>query len=96
MIAAAGAWRLARGERSGAGLEPYDSLPLPGLLSPCRLTRSIDAVYPLNIHLGPVQITGYGIMMMVSFLIGGWLIALELRRQRPERGLLRRHHRRGR
>jgi len=31
MIAAAGAWRLARGERSGPGLEPSDSLPLPGL-----------------------------------------------------------------
>ena len=34
MIAAAGAWHLARGERSGPGLEPSDSLPLPGLLSP--------------------------------------------------------------
>ncbi len=34
MIAAAGAWRLARGERSGPGLEPSDCLPLPGLLSP--------------------------------------------------------------
>jgi N6-L-threonylcarbamoyladenine synthase len=34
MIAAAGAWRLARGEAGGIGLEPSDSLPLPGLLSP--------------------------------------------------------------
>ena len=34
MIAAAGAWHLARGERSGPGLEPSDSLPLPGLYSP--------------------------------------------------------------
>jgi N6-L-threonylcarbamoyladenine synthase len=34
MIAAAGAWHLARGEQSGPGLEPSDSLPLPGLLSP--------------------------------------------------------------
>ena len=34
MIAAAGAWHLARGERSGPGLEPRDDLPLPGLLSP--------------------------------------------------------------
>jgi N6-L-threonylcarbamoyladenine synthase len=34
MIAAAGAWRLARGERSDAGLQPFDSLPLPGLLTP--------------------------------------------------------------
>jgi N6-L-threonylcarbamoyladenine synthase len=31
MIAAAGAWRLARGERSGWELEPHDDLPLPGL-----------------------------------------------------------------
>lgn len=34
MIAAAGAWRLARGERSGWDLEPRDDLPLPGLLAP--------------------------------------------------------------
>jgi N6-L-threonylcarbamoyladenine synthase len=31
MIAAAGAWRLSRGERSGWNLEPRDDLPLPGL-----------------------------------------------------------------
>ncbi len=34
MIAAAGAWRLARGERSGWDLEPRDDLPLPGLTLP--------------------------------------------------------------
>jgi len=34
MIAAAGAWRLARGERSDSTLEPRDDLPIPGLLSP--------------------------------------------------------------
>jgi N6-L-threonylcarbamoyladenine synthase len=33
MIAAAGAWRLARGERSGWDLEPRDTLPLPGLIT---------------------------------------------------------------
>jgi len=38
-------------------------------------------VYPFNIHLGPVEITGYGIMMMVGFLMGGWLIGLELKRR---------------
>jgi len=38
-------------------------------------------VYPFNIHLGPMQVTGYGIMMMVSFLTGGWLIMLELQRR---------------
>jgi N6-L-threonylcarbamoyladenine synthase len=34
MIGAAGAWRLARGERSGWDLEPRDDLPLPGLVLP--------------------------------------------------------------
>jgi N6-L-threonylcarbamoyladenine synthase len=33
MIAAAGAWHLARGERSGCDLEPRDDLPIPGLVS---------------------------------------------------------------
>jgi N6-L-threonylcarbamoyladenine synthase len=32
MIGAAGAWRLARGERSGWDLEPRDDLPIPGLV----------------------------------------------------------------
>jgi N6-L-threonylcarbamoyladenine synthase len=32
MIAAAGAWRLGRGERSGMDLEPFDRGPLPGSL----------------------------------------------------------------
>ena len=36
MIAAAGAWRLARGERSTLALEPFDAGPLPGLDSPPR------------------------------------------------------------
>jgi N6-L-threonylcarbamoyladenine synthase len=34
MIAAAGAWRLAQGERSGWDLEPRDDLPIPGLGAP--------------------------------------------------------------
>lgn len=38
-------------------------------------------VYPFNISLGPLQVTGYGIMMMVGFLVGGWLIGLELERR---------------
>ncbi len=32
MIAVAGAWRLARGERSDFGLEPFDWRPMPGLV----------------------------------------------------------------
>jgi N6-L-threonylcarbamoyladenine synthase len=40
MIAAAGAWRLAQGERSGLDLEPRDDLPLPGLALPSPGTRS--------------------------------------------------------
>jgi len=38
-------------------------------------------IYPFIIHLGPLEVTGYGIMMMVGFLMGGWLIAQELRRR---------------
>jgi phosphatidylglycerol---prolipoprotein diacylglyceryl transferase len=36
-------------------------------------------VYPLIIPLGPLEITGYGLMLMVAFLMGGWLIARQLR-----------------
>jgi phosphatidylglycerol:prolipoprotein diacylglycerol transferase len=38
-------------------------------------------IYPLIFHIGPLEVTGYGIMMRVAFLMGGWLIALELRRR---------------
>lgn len=36
-------------------------------------------VYPFIIHVGPLEVTGYGIMLMVAFLMGGWLIARQLR-----------------
>jgi phosphatidylglycerol---prolipoprotein diacylglyceryl transferase len=36
-------------------------------------------VYPLKFPLGPLEITGYGLMLMVAFLMGGWLIARQLR-----------------
>ncbi|MDX2120302.1 MAG: prolipoprotein diacylglyceryl transferase [Gemmatimonadota bacterium] len=38
-------------------------------------------IYPFIIHVGPLEITGYGIMMMAGFLMGGWLITIELRRR---------------
>jgi phosphatidylglycerol---prolipoprotein diacylglyceryl transferase len=38
-------------------------------------------VYPFVLHLGPLEITGYGLMMMVGFLVGGWLASLELKRR---------------
>jgi phosphatidylglycerol:prolipoprotein diacylglycerol transferase len=38
-------------------------------------------IYPFVFHIGPLEITGYGLMMMVAFLMGGWLIALELKRR---------------
>lgn len=38
-------------------------------------------IYPFILKFGFVEITGYGIMMMVGFLMGGWLITLELRRR---------------
>ena len=36
-------------------------------------------VHPFIIHLGPLEVTGYGIMMVVAFLMAGWLIARQLR-----------------
>jgi phosphatidylglycerol:prolipoprotein diacylglycerol transferase len=36
-------------------------------------------VYPFVVQLGPLEITGYGLMLMVAFLMGGWLIARQLR-----------------
>ncbi len=81
MIAAAGAWRLARGEQSDLNLEPRTiSAARPHHPFTSRRTR-VMPIYPLVFHLGPLEITGYGIMMMVAFLMGGWLIALELRRR---------------
>lgn len=39
-------------------------------------------IYPFIIHVGPLEITGYGLMLMVAFLMGGWLIARQLRENR--------------
>ncbi len=37
-------------------------------------------VYPFQIHFGAFTITGYGIMMMVAFLVAGWVYAKEVQR----------------
>ncbi len=39
-------------------------------------------VYPLVIHLGPITVTGFGLMMVVGFLMGGWAIQQELGRRK--------------
>jgi len=36
-------------------------------------------VLPLTIHLGPLELTGFGLMMMMAFLMAGWAIQLDLR-----------------
>jgi phosphatidylglycerol:prolipoprotein diacylglycerol transferase len=36
-------------------------------------------VYPFTLSLGPLQLTGYGLMMMAGFLMAGWAIQLDLR-----------------
>jgi len=38
-------------------------------------------VYPFFIHIGGFTLTGYGIMMMLGFLVAGWIYARELRRR---------------
>jgi len=43
----------------------------------------MTTVYPFNFHLGPLYVTGYGLMLMVAFVVGGWLMDRDLR----ERGL---------
>src|SRR5947199_2521408 len=40
------------------------------------------ASYPLKFMLGPLTITGYGLMMMVAFLMAGWAIQVDLRRRK--------------
>lgn len=39
-------------------------------------------VYPLVFRIGSFEITGFGIMMMLAFLVAGWIGGLELRRHR--------------
>jgi phosphatidylglycerol:prolipoprotein diacylglycerol transferase len=38
-------------------------------------------LYPLVFQLGPLTITGYGLMMMVAFLLAGWAMQQELHRR---------------
>lgn len=38
-------------------------------------------IYPFVLKLGPLELTGYGLMMMVAFLMAGWAIQLDLRRR---------------
>jgi phosphatidylglycerol---prolipoprotein diacylglyceryl transferase len=39
-------------------------------------------VYPLEFRFGPLNLTGYGLMMMVGFLVAGWVIQRDLRQRR--------------
>lgn len=41
----------------------------------------MTTVYPLVFRIGSFEITGFGIAMMLGFIVGGWLVALELRRR---------------
>jgi len=41
-------------------------------------------VYPLLFHFGGFTLTGYGIMMMLGFLVAGWIYARELKRRSLE------------
>ena len=38
-------------------------------------------VLPFVLRLGPLELTGYGLMMMVAFLMAGWAIQLDLRQR---------------
>jgi phosphatidylglycerol:prolipoprotein diacylglycerol transferase len=41
----------------------------------------VTIAHPLEFRIGPIPITGFGITMMLAFLVGAWLIDRELRRQ---------------
>lgn len=43
-------------------------------------------IYPLTFALGPIAITGYGIMMMMGFLVGGWAIQQDLKSRNLNEG----------
>jgi phosphatidylglycerol:prolipoprotein diacylglycerol transferase len=36
-------------------------------------------IYPLRFNLGPLEITGFGLMMMLAFLTAGWVMERDLR-----------------
>jgi len=41
----------------------------------------MTTVYPFAIQIGTLRITGFGIMMMVAFVVSGWLMDQDLRRR---------------
>jgi phosphatidylglycerol:prolipoprotein diacylglycerol transferase len=41
----------------------------------------MTTVYPFIIRIGPIEITGFGLMMMIGFMVGGWIIDRDLRRR---------------
>src|SRR5207248_5806825 len=48
---------------------------------PFGFTIPLPQIDILFIHLGPLQVTGYGLMMMVAFLMAGWAFQVDLRRR---------------
>lgn len=38
-------------------------------------------VYPLVLRIGSLQLTGFGLMMMLAFIMAGWAMQLDLRRR---------------
>src|SRR5881396_3755294 len=46
---------------------------------PLKFLIPLPRVDILFIHLGPLEVTGYGLMMMVAFLMAGWAIQADLR-----------------
>src|SRR6266496_3560224 len=46
---------------------------------PLKFLIPLPRVDILFIHLGPLEVTGYGLMMMVAFLMAGWAIQTDLR-----------------
>src|SRR5439155_66353 len=68
-------------ERLDTRCEGRSAPARPGTRTPHPRRCPLMTIYPLSFHLGPITITGYGIMMMVAFLMAAWAIQVDLERR---------------
>src|SRR5213079_2276098 len=77
--------RVGRAQRLDPRRQSGPSASWPGACGQSAIHNPKSAIpmtiYPLMFRLGPLTITGYGIMMMVAFLMAGWAIQVDLRRR---------------
>src|SRR5260370_23921292 len=67
--------------RSPSRCACHDRAPRSGAQFRSPHSRQSMTLYPLVFKLGPLTVTGYGLMMMTAFLLAGWAMQRELRRR---------------